>query len=76
MANETKDQQNTNTADARSGENHENEGIDVGYGKDTGEQRSNAATAGGREGTFSIEDENELPEIEKAWSPGGDQPKS
>jgi hypothetical protein len=79
MANEqqgqSQDNNQENTGDARAEDKQRQEGVDIGYGKDTGEQ-GKAATAGGREGTFSLEDERETDSLKTEWSPGSDQPKT
>ena len=49
--------------------------IGFGHGQDTGEQGA-AATAGGREGKFSLEDSEDEEGLDTDWSPGSDQPRS
>ena len=50
--------------------------VGVGYGKDTGMQRGDSTTAGGREGKFSDQENRNEQGLDTDWSPGTVQPRS
>ncbi len=76
MANEQKENATQGKDAPNVDKQQKNERIEEGRSQDTDEQKGNAATAGGLEGTYSFEDERETEPVDIEWSPGSEPAKS